>query len=261
MVSVFRNHYNYYMKVRRASDLRRINTGFALVPERELSPASWRAKPSGISVSNVHPTGSSSESLEESSWYCLRCRRKQEKLSASHLRVLLGVAVFCPRIRFKQISRNTETWVTEPLFPGYFFAKFDSEQVVAEALAAYGVSDVLKLGARYAVVSDEIISELKQQTRATEIGSLASALVPGERWRVVDNIVNGLEVVILQILPARERIELLREFLQRGGRARLSDDSLCPSIPSGSSLLEFAARVEVHSARRGVRRVSKPGRW
>ncbi len=249
------------MKVGRASGLRRINTGFELVPELEVSPASWRAKPSGISVSNVHPTGSSSESLEESSWYCLRCRRKQEKLSASHLRVLLGVAVFCPRIRFKQISRNTETWVTEPLFPGYFFAKFDSERVVAEALAAYGLSDVLKLGARYAVVSEEIISELKQQTRATEIGSLASALVPGERWRVVDNIVNGLEVVILQILPARERIELLREFLQRGGRARLSDDSLCPSISSGSSLLEFAARVEVRSARRGVRRVSRPGRW
>ena len=112
--------------------------------------------------------------------------------------------------------------MTEPLFPGYFFAKFDSEQVVAEALAAYGVSDVLKLGARYAVVSDEIISELKQQTRATEIGSQASALVPGERWRVVDNMVNGLEVVIVEILPARERIELLREFLQRGGRAQLA---------------------------------------
>jgi transcriptional antiterminator RfaH len=247
------------MEARRASTLTHLNTG--LVSERELSPASWRAKPSEISVSNVHPAGSSSESLEGSSWYCLRCRRNQEKLSASHVRVLLGVAVFCPRIRFKQISRNTEIWVTEPLFPGYFFAKLESERTVAEALAAYGVSDVLKLGARYAVVSDEIISDLKQQTRSTAIGPQASALVPGERWRVVDNMVNGLEVVIVQILPARERIELLREFLQRGGGPRLSDDSLCPSIPSGSSLLEFAARVEVHSARRGVRRVSKPGRW
>jgi transcriptional antiterminator RfaH len=249
------------MKVRRASDLRHINTGFGLVADRELSPMSWRPKPAGISVSDVHSAGASSESLEENSWYCLRCRRNQEKLSASHLRVLLGVAVFCPRIRFKRISRNTEPWVSEPLFPGYFFAKFDSERVVAEALTAYGVSDVLQLDARYAVVSDEIISELKQQTRSTEIGSLASALVPGERWRVVDDIANGLEVVILQILPARERIELLLEFLQREARARLSDDILCPSIASGLSLLEFAARIEVHFARRGVRRVSKSGRW
>lgn len=241
------------MKVRRASNLTPVNTG--LVSERELSPASWRAKPSGISVSDIHPTDSSSESVEQSDWYCLRCRRNQEKLSASHLRVLLGVAVFCPRIRFKQNTRNTEIWVTEPLFPGYFFAKFDSERVIAEALASYGVSDVLKLDARYAVVSDEVISELKQQTRGTEIGSQASALVPGERWRVVDNMINGLEVVIVEILPARERIELLREFLQRGGRAQYGDDSLWPSISSGSSLLEFAARVEVHSARRGVTRV------
>jgi transcriptional antiterminator RfaH len=244
------------MKVRRASNLIPITAG--LVSERELSPASWRTKPSEISVSDVHLNGSSSEPVEESSWYCLRCRRNQEKLSASHLSVLLGVAVFCPRIRFKQIIRNTEIWVTEPLFPGYFFAKFDSERVVAEALTAYGVTDVLKLGDRYAVVSDEIIMDLKQQTRGTETGSQASALVPGERWRVVHNMVNGLEVVIVEVLPARERIELLREFLQRGGRTQYGDDSVWPSISSGSSLLEFAARVEVHAARRWVRRVSKP---
>lgn len=257
----FRSYCNYYMKVRTASDLGHSDTGVGLVANRELSPISLRAEPSGISLGDVHFTDSSSESLEQSSWYCLRCRRTQEKLSALHLRLLLGVAVFCPRIRFKQINRNAERWVTEPLFPGYFFAKFDSERVVAEALTAYGVSDVLQLDSRYAVVPDEIINELKQQTRSTEIGSLASALVPGERWRVVDDIANGLEVVILQILPARERIELLLEFLQREARARLSDDTLCPSIASGLSLLEFAARIEVHFARRGVRRVSKSGRW
>jgi transcriptional antiterminator RfaH len=249
------------MKVRTASYLRYSDTGFGLVASRELSPTIWRDKPSGISVADAPATASCSEPLAERSWYCLRCRRTQERLSASHLCVLLGVAVFCPRIRFKQIGRNAEKWVTEPLFPGYFFARFDSERVVAEALAAYGVLDVLKSGARYAVVSEEIIRELKQQTRATEIGSLASALVPGGRWRVVDNIVNGLEVVILQILPARERIELLLEFFEREASARFSDDSLCPSIASGLSLLEFSARIEVHSARRGVRPVSKPGRW
>jgi transcriptional antiterminator RfaH len=248
------------MKVRRASDLSHSDTGFGLVANRELSPASWRAKSSEISVADVHPTGASSESLAESYWYCLRCRRTHEKLLASHLRVLLGVAVFCPRIRFKQIGPNAEMWVVEPLFPGYFFAKLESERLVPEALVAYGVSDVLRLGARYAVVSDEIIRELKEQTRSNEIGSLASALVPGERWRVADNMVKGLEVVILQILPARERIELLRGFLQRETRARLCNDSLGSSVPSGFSLLEFAARIEVHSGRLGVRRVSKTRR-
>jgi transcriptional antiterminator RfaH len=244
----FRSYCNYYMKVRTASDLGHSDTGVGLVANRELSPTSLRAEPSGISLGDVHFTDSSSESLEQSSWYCLRCRRTQEKLSALHLRVLLGVAVFCPRIRFKQINRNAERWVTEPLFPGYFFAKFDSERAVADALAAYGASDVLKLGARYDAVSAEIISELKQQTRATEIGSLALALVPGGRWRVVASIVNGLEVVILRILPARERIALLLEFLRREASARLSDDSLCPSIASGW-LLGFSARIQVHSAR------------
>jgi transcriptional antiterminator RfaH len=225
--------------------------------DQELLPASWRVKPSLISASDALLTISGSEALEQSSWYCLRCRRNQETLTGSLQRVLFGVPVFCPRIRFKRISGNTKMWVTEPLFPGYFFAKFDSASALAGALPAYGVFDVVKLGERYAVITDEAIRELKYQTRATETGSLGLALVPGERWRVLDNTGNGLEVVILQILSGRERVERLLEVLQRETVERLSDDESLLSITGGLNLLELVARVGLQSPRRGVRRSFK----
>ncbi|MBV8098754.1 MAG: hypothetical protein JOZ31_06330 [Verrucomicrobia bacterium] len=216
----------------------------------ELSARSQRVDVSEILASDDVCGGSSSESVAESSWCCLRCRRNEETLTASRLRASFGVEVFCPRIRFRQVSQKRGIWVSEPLFPGYFFAKLDP-QVLAET---NGVSEVVKLGDGYAVASEELIRKLKYQTRATETGDLRSVFVPGERWRSLDGIVDGPDIIILEILSGRERVRLLFEFFQQQAGAQLSEDDLFPSIASGFELLKFAARVCVHPARLGVRR-------
>jgi transcriptional antiterminator RfaH len=169
---------------------------------------------------------------------------------ASHLRVWFGVPVFCPRIRFGKIIRKVRMWVTEPLFPGYFFAQFDSERILAAALAVCEVPDVVKSGDRYAKMPEELISELRQLTRATEDGSLGAALVSGERWRVTNKTGNAMQAVILQILPGRERIELLLKVLQQDVSAPFSADDSISSDPGQRNLLELTARVKVLSARR-----------
>jgi transcriptional antiterminator RfaH len=207
-----------------------------------------------IESGNIHASERSGNELSaESSWCCLRCPRNEETLTASHLRVSSGVAVFCPRIRFRQVSQKTEIWVSEPLFPGYFFAKLNP-RVLAQAKGTYGVFDVMKSGDRYAVLSDEVIRKIKHQTKATETGDPGSALIPGERWRIQDSSADDLDIIILQILPARERIKLLLKFLQEQAAAQLSVENLFPSIAGGSELLKFAARVRVQPARHGRRR-------
>ncbi len=57
-------------------------------------------------------------------WYCVRSQNKHEHIAAAHLRMLDGVTVFCPRIRFKRTTRRGVVWVTEGMFPGYLFARF-----------------------------------------------------------------------------------------------------------------------------------------
>ena len=219
----------------------------------ELVPGSQRAEAEAVLVSDDDCAGFSNELLAESSWCCLRCRRNEETPTASHLYASAGFEVFSPRIRFAQISQNKRIWITEPLFPGYFFAKLDP-RLLAQSAWTYGVSCLVKVGERYAVVSDEAIRKLKHQTTATETGDPRAALVPGERWRVLDDIKEGLDVVILQIRSSRERIKLLLEFFQQQAGVRPSGDNLCPSIANGFGLLKFSARVRVQSARLGLRR-------
>ena len=222
----------------------------ALDPRRgingQLAPGSQRVETWGILVSDDVGGGSSNESVSESSWCCLRCRRNQETLTASHLRTLFGVEVFCPRIRFRQVSRKSRIWVSEPLFPGYFFAKLDPRGLAR----TNGVSGVVKLGDRYAVLTEAVIRKLKYETRATETGDMRSAFEPGERWSGLDEIVDSPDIIILEILSGRERITLLLEFFQQQAGGQLTHDNLFPSTVSGFELLRFAARVGVRPPRR-----------
>jgi transcriptional antiterminator RfaH len=206
---------------------------------------SRRVNASGIPFSKVVSDSSNHELLAERFWYCWRCRRNEETCAASHLRAASGVEAFCPRIRFAQVNRKKRIWVNEPLFPGYFFAKLDHRMLAQTS----GIYDLVKLGDRYAVASDELIEKLKEQARATELGDSRSALVAGEPWRGLDDMVSAPEITILQILAGRERIKQLLNFFQQPADAQLSDDSLSSSIVSGSELLRFCARVRVRPAR------------
>jgi transcriptional antiterminator RfaH len=69
-------------------------------------------------------------------WYCLRTRGKQEHLAAAHVRLLEGVAVFCPRIKFRRSTKGAAIWVTEALFPGYFFARFCLREMLPSVRSA-----------------------------------------------------------------------------------------------------------------------------
>jgi transcriptional antiterminator RfaH len=228
----------------------------ALDPKRgineELLPGFRRIAASGTPASNDVGDDSSHEFVAGSSWCCLRCRRNEETLTAAQLRWSLGAEVFCPRIRFRQVTQKTRLWVSEPLFPGYFFARLDPRWL--EQTNRF--SDVLVLGDRYAVAPNELIEKLKYHTRATETGDLRSVLIPGERWRGLDDFVDGPDIIILEILPGRERIARLLEFLQQPAGEQLSDDNLFLAAASGFALLKFATRVRIGPSRRRLGRAS-----
>lgn len=58
-------------------------------------------------------------------WYCIRAKPRMETVAAATLQTLDSVEVFLPRtIRPKKIKSTP----IKPLFPGYFFARFDPEK-------------------------------------------------------------------------------------------------------------------------------------
>src|SRR5258708_22823455 len=101
------------------------------------------------------PAGSS-----EAAWYCLQAKHKQEHIAAAHLRQLKEVIVFCPRLRFRRQTRTGLAWVTEALFPGSLFAKFDFVRVHRPLCYAHGVRSIVRFANRYPTIDEVTVAHL-----------------------------------------------------------------------------------------------------
>jgi transcriptional antiterminator RfaH len=160
-------------------------------------------------------------------WYCLRSRRKQEHIAAAHVRVLGDVTVFCPRIHFRRATRRGVVCVDEALFPGYFFARFALSELLLRVRAAYGVSSIVRFGDGYPVLPDCVVEQLREAIwNAT--AELLPILNPGANVKVISGVLAGLDAVIVQVLPAKERVKVLLEFLGREAIAEVASMDLLP---------------------------------
>jgi transcriptional antiterminator RfaH len=151
----------------------------------------------------------------ESGWYCLRSQPKHEHIAAAHLRLLEGVTVFCPRIRFKRPTRQGLVWVTEAMFPGYLFARFELAKMHLRVRYSHGVSGIVRFADRYPTIEEGALAQLRDHTGATEVKELNYQISEGDHVKIVGGAFVGLEAVITQVLSAKERVKVLMDFLGR----------------------------------------------
>ena len=148
-------------------------------------------------------------------WFCLRAQPKHEHIAAVHLRKMDGVGVFLPRIRFQRNTRQGLAWATEALFPGYLFARFDWHLSLRQVQAARGVMGVVHFGARWPVLEDVVIDDLKQAVGADELHVISATLQPGDTVEIAEGAMRGLSAVVSRVVPSRARVQVLLEFLGR----------------------------------------------
>jgi transcriptional antiterminator RfaH len=162
----------------------------------------------------------------ESAWYCLRSQPKHEHIAAAHLRLLEGVTVFCPRIRFKRATRQGLVWVTEAMFPSYLFAHFELAKMHLQVRYAQGVSGIVRFANLYPTIEERSLALLRENIGAEEIKQLSYGLSEGDQVRIVAGAFVGLEAVVTQILSAKERVKVLMDFLGRRMEAELRTSSV-----------------------------------
>src|SRR5215471_12809856 len=107
--------------------------------------------------------------LARMAWFCVRTQPKHEHIAAAQLRKDLGLDVFLPRIRFRRVTRSGPAWVTEALFLGYLFTRFDLALSVRRVQAVRGVRGVVRFGDRWPVIPDSVISELRTAVGAEDL--------------------------------------------------------------------------------------------
>lgn len=159
-------------------------------------------------------------------WFCLRTRLKQEHIAAGHLRKELQLEVFLPRIRFRRATRQGPVWFTEALFPGYLFARFHLATAFRQVHHARAVSGIVHFGNHCPSIPDAVIADLRAAVGDEQVHVIRDELLPGEAVVISGGTFNSLSAVVTRVIPSRQRVVVLLEFLGRQTTVELDNSAL-----------------------------------
>ena len=167
-------------------------------------------------------------------WYCVRAKPRMETVAAATLQTLKSVEVFLPRtVRPKKIKCSP----IKPLFPGYFFARFDPIVHLRNVHFARGVSYVVRRKEIPVPVSPQVMLELRliSPDGILEIPDKPHRI--GDKVKAIAGLFEGEQGDVTQLIPSRERIKVLFEILGRPTEVEIDENFLdFPSThPMGTS--------------------------
>ena len=160
-------------------------------------------------------------------WFCLKAEPKREHLAATGLRRRFEIECLSPRLRFRKLTQRGPVWFVEAMFPGYLFAKFVYSTQHRAVESSHGVRGIVRFGERLATLPEETVMALQSKAGAEEVVTIDSSLKIGQPVHIIEGPFQGLEVVVTQVLPAKERVRVLLDFLGR---------SLEMEVPAGKVL-------------------------
>lgn len=170
-------------------------------------------------------------------WYCARTQPKHEHIAAANLAKRLGLEVFNPRLRLERATRRGVVRVIEPLFPCYIFVRCRLVEASDPIRYITGVSSLVHFGHRVATVPDEVVEDLRQCFPCGEPMEVEDKLQPGMDVTVSEGAFLGSHGVVIRVLPARQRVQILLDFLGRTTVAEVDRRTLIVNDQCWASLL------------------------
>jgi len=134
------------------------------------------------------------------------------------------------------MTQRGPVWFVEAMFPGYLFAKFvysKQHRVVEHSL---GIRGVVHFGSRLATLPESIVVALQSKVGTKEVATVDSSPKIGQPVQITEGPFQGLEAVVTRLLPARERIRVLLEFLGRSLETEISATKVLPCATVGQSV-------------------------
>ena len=112
------------------------------------------------------------------------------------------------------------------MFPGYLFARFALAHMHRQVQYAHGVSGIVRFADRFPTIDEDALAHLIDQTGDTGVKEINYTLSEGDSVRIADGIFAGLDAVVINVLPARERVKILLDFLGRQIEAEVKHSSV-----------------------------------
>jgi transcriptional antiterminator RfaH len=120
------------------------------------------------------------------------------------------------------MTRRGPVWFVEAMFPGYLFAKFIYSTQHRAVENSQGIRGIVHFGDRLATLPENIVAELQSRMGAEQVVTLDCSIKIGQSVEVIEGPFQGLEVVVTHLLPAKDRIRVLFEFLGRSVEMEIS---------------------------------------
>lgn len=167
----------------------------------------------------------SSPQIPELEWFCLRTQTKREHIAAAILSKADDVDVFCPRVSLIKKTRVGKKRFVEAMFPGYIFAKFSLSDNYRRVIHTQGVTGIVGHGNRKAV-PEYVVEDLRANLPEGIIEAPDPSIEPGAKVQFVTGSLKGLNGQVLAQLPAKNRIQILLEFLGQEITVAVSADDI-----------------------------------
>ena len=158
-------------------------------------------------------------------WFCVRTQTKHEHIAAAQLKQA-GIEVFLPRLRFKRPTKRGPVWFIEALFPSYLFAHLELWEDLRRFHHALGVREIVHFGDQWPTIPDAVIAELRISIGDGEMHTISEEMQPGEEVQIAGGAFNGLQAVVSRVMPGRQRVAVLLDFLGRQTSVELSSESV-----------------------------------
>ncbi|HXT10432.1 MAG TPA: transcriptional activator RfaH [Candidatus Angelobacter sp.] len=159
-------------------------------------------------------------------WYCARTKPKHEHIVAAGLKRNLGLEVFHPRLRIERPTRRGVVRIVEPLFPCYVFVRCNISECLDGVRYVNGVSSLVHFGQRIPIVPDQVVEELRQCFESEELMDVEDRITPGAEVTVGEGAFQGFNGIVLRVMPAKQRVQILLDFLGRTTLAEVDRKSL-----------------------------------
>lgn len=144
-------------------------------------------------------------------WYVLQTNRNKERLAQLALGQR-GLTTYLPRI--VQWPRPAVGSAIAPMFPGYLFVHLSLADCARTSWTP-GVKAFVSFGGGPAAIDSAAIDFVRAREGPDGLIHCGAPL-PGEaEVRIVNGPFRGLTAVVEQHLPARERVRVLMQILQR----------------------------------------------
>ena len=163
-------------------------------------------------------------------WYCVYTKPKKEGQVEAYCRTFLGLETFYPQLREYATVRQIRRLVLEPLFPRYFFCRFEPAEFYRAVLYAPDALDIVNLAGGPAIVGDALIAELRQWVEDRFKARISrSPLSSGESVKIIDGPLRGLAAVILHARNDQDRVAILLSLLDGEAKISIKRDWLRPA--------------------------------